>query len=251
MSKLLNAAILEGVVLLFVIFIVVMLYIRYFNRKKTASLLLAVAFTFWLIAIICLFTFRVLAYLVEIALITELFDYSDFGINLGYIFSAFSNVFILFFVAYIFSQSPLFRRTGFYLPFSYASLNGVTIGLLVNATIREWPNPEYALGTTLYHLILTFMAFSTLIIFAVRPLRRATYKWEKAGFVFILCSGIFGILIYLSFAVDVVIGGGYTTFFFLAYAFSILMIIFAYMGYVMPNFVRNWFKEKSIEEPAK
>lgn len=247
MSDLLNAAITEGIVLLFVIFIVIMLYIRYKERKKTAALLLAVAFNFWLIAIICLFSFRLVAYFQEIGIITNTFDFADLGINFGYGFSALSNVFILFFVAYIFSQSPFFRSTGMYLPFSFASLNGVTIGLLIGSVVRNWPNPEYELGTTIYHLILTFMAFSTLIFFAIRPLRQATFKWEKAGFAFIICSGIMGILIYLSFAVDVIIGAGYTPFFFIAYVFGILMVIFAYLGYVMPNFVRKMFKTKEAE----
>ncbi|NHJ40414.1 MAG: hypothetical protein FK731_10315 [Asgard group archaeon] len=247
MSDLLNATIIEGIVLVFVTFIVIMLYIRYNERKKTASLLLAIAFNFWLIAIICLFSCRLVSYLQEIAIVTNLYDFADLGINLGYIFSALSNVFILFFVGYIFSQSPFFRSTGMYFPYTFAALNGVTIGLILGSLIRNYKDPVYDLGSTIYHLILTFMAFSTLIIFTIRPLKQATYKWEKAGFGFIIGSGIAGILIYLSFAIDVLIGGGYTPFFFLAYAFGILMVIFAYLGYVMPNFVRKMFKTREIQ----
>jgi ABC-type cobalamin transport system permease subunit len=257
MSDLLNATITEGIVLIFVAFIVTMLYIRYANRKKTAALLLAVGFSFWLVAIICLFTFRLMSYLVEIGKFVEYFSYSDLGINLGYAFSAISNVFIMFFVSYVFAQSPMFRRTGMFIPFNFAAFNGATIGLLIGSTLRNWPTPDYALGSTAYHLIMTFIAFSTLIIFAIRPLRRATYRWEKAGFAFIICSGVTGILIYLSFTLDVMlpeftsIEGGYTPFFYLAYVFGILMVIFAYLGYVMPNFVRNWFKEKPAKELAE
>jgi hypothetical protein len=224
-----------------------MLYIRYSERKKTAALLLAISFNFWLIAIICLFSFRLVAYLQEIAIVTSTFDFANLGINFGYGFSALSNVFIIFFVAYVFSQSQFFRSTGMYLPFTYATFNGVTIGLLLGSVFRNWPNVQYEIGTTIYHLILTFMAFSTLIIFAIRPLRQATFRWEKAGFAFIICSGVAGILIYLSFTIDVIVGGGYTPFFFIAYAFGILMVIFAYLGYVMPNFVRKMFKTKGME----
>jgi len=247
-TKILLATITEGIVLLFVTFIVIMLYVRYIKRKKPAALTLAVAFTFWEIANICLFVMRLLTYLKLTGYIVSSIDFAGVGINLGYIFSAISNVLIMTFVAIVFSQSPMFRRSGMFIPFAYAIFNGVTIGLLIAATIREWPTPLYSIETTIYHLFLTIMVFASLIVFTIRPIRRAQMKWEKAGFGFIIASGVTGILIFVSFAVDVVLGDiqdkSYTIFFFIAYVFAVLMIVFAYLGYVMPNFVRNWFKEK-------
>ena len=54
-QKLFMATVTEGIVLLFVTFVVIMLYVRYARRRKTAAIALAVAFSFWDIAIICLF----------------------------------------------------------------------------------------------------------------------------------------------------------------------------------------------------
>ncbi|NHJ05629.1 MAG: hypothetical protein EAX90_12455 [Candidatus Heimdallarchaeota archaeon] len=254
----LGAVITEGIVLVVVTFVVIMLYIRYANRKKDAALALAVAFTFWDIAIISLFVNRILSYLIEQEIIEpilyqgEIIVFSELGINLGYAFSALSNIFITLFVALVFTQSPMFRRTRMLIPINIAGLNGITIGLLIGATMRGWPEPSYDLIPTLYHLLMTIISFCMLIIFTVRPYRQSTLRWERAGFAFIISSGVFGILIYLSFAIDFLLGDGglnvfekgYTPFFYLAYVFAVIMCSFAYLGYVMPNYVRNWFKEK-------
>ncbi|HUT80965.1 MAG TPA: hypothetical protein VMZ29_07160 [Candidatus Bathyarchaeia archaeon] len=249
-TKLLLAIITEGIVLLSVSFVVLFLYIKYRQRKKSAALALAVAFTFYNIAIICLFTFRILAYLQEVGTLSDYYGFSNIGISLGYGFSALSNIFIFIFVSIIFAQSPMFRRTGTIAPLIFASLNGVTIGLLVGNAITNWPNPSYDLGPTVYHLILTFIAFISLIRFTIPSYKAATLKWEKAGFQFIIVSGTFGILVYLSFVVDVILGdltgiieNGYTPFFFIAYVCALIMCNFAYLGYSMPNAVRKWFKE--------
>ncbi len=258
MDRLLAAVIIEGIVLVFVMFVVTMLFIRYFNRRRRTALTLAVAFTFWDIAIICLFVFRLLEYLVVNGLLLnpEGREYGSIGVMLGYSFSALSNIFILIFVALVFSQAAAFRRTGMMVPMFFAALNGITIGILLGGGIRLWPAPTYTLFPTLYHLALTFISFIALIIFTRQPLRHATLRWEKAGFRFIILSGVFGILIYLSFALDFLFGdnalgiisGGYTPFFFLAYVFAIFMCGFAYIGFTMPNFIRNRYRETKMND---
>ena len=253
MDRILVAVITEGIVLAFVMFVVVMLYVRYFSRRRRSALALAIAFTFWDIAIIFLFVFRLLEYLVINGLILNPNgrEYGDIGVMLGYSFSALSNIFILIFVSIIFSQSAMFRKTGMMVPLIFAALNGITIGVLIGGGIRLWPTPQYSLFPTLFHLTMTFIAFIALIVFTRQPLRYATLRWEKAGFRFIILSGVFGILIYLSFALDFLFGdnvlgiisGGYTPFFFFAYVFAIIMCSLAYLGFTMPEFVRRRFKE--------
>jgi hypothetical protein len=258
MDRLLVAVITEGIVLVFVMFVVTMLFIRYFKRKRRTALSLAVAFTFWDIAIICLFVFRLLEYLAVNSLIANPnnMEFGDIGVMLGYSFSALSNIFILIFVALVFSQSAMFRRTGMMVPLLFAALNGITIGILLGGGIRLWPAPEYTLFPTMYHLVLTFISFIALIVFTRQPLRHATLRWEKVGFRYIIISGVFGILIYLSFALDFLFGdnalgiisGGYTPFFFFAYVFAIFMCSFAYIGFTMPDFIRNRLKETKLND---
>jgi len=244
MSRLLPAAIVESVVFLFATFIVVLLFKRYRERRKPAALALAMAFGFWELAIICLMVMRYLSYIAEdLHLLDTTISYADIGISLGYIFSAASNVLILTFVAIVFTQSPFFRSTGMLLPFTFGLFNGATIGMLIANIIRNPTKPEYSIWITLYHLVLTFISFGALIFFAIKPLRQASFKWEKVGFRFIISSGLMGIFIYLSFAIDVLISKGYTAFFFLAYVFAIFMLIFAYIGFVMPSFIRKRFQE--------
>ncbi len=259
-QKLFMATVTEGIVLLFVTFVVIMLYVRYAKRRKTAAIALAIAFSFWDIAIICLFVMRLLSYLIASGKMADRgVSFSDLGINLGYAFSAISNVFILLFVVIVFSQSAIFRKTGMFSVILVGLLNGITVGMLFGNTIETWPSPAYNLGPTIYHLLLTILSFSALIIFTRQPFQQSTTKWEKAGFRFIILSGIFGILIYLCFALDValgdfassIFGDGYTIFFFLAYVFAILMCSFAYLGYVMPKFVREYYQKQEDQEREK
>ncbi|MHA1124848.1 MAG: hypothetical protein ACTSO7_01910 [Candidatus Heimdallarchaeota archaeon] len=259
-QKLFMATVTEGIVLLFVTFVVIMLYVRFARRKRTAALTLAVAFSFWDVAIICLFIMRLLSYLVESGRLSYSYAFSDLGITLGYVFSAISNVFILVFCAIVFAQSPLFRKTGMLSAIVVGALNGITVGMLIGNAITAVPDaPVYKLGPTIYHLLLTILSFSALIIFTSQPYRQSTSKWEKAGFRFIILSGIFGILIYLCFALDValgdfaaeIFGDGYTIFFFLAYVFAVLMCSFAYLGYVMPKFVRDYYQIQEEKEREK
>ncbi|MBD3191531.1 MAG: hypothetical protein GF308_12855 [Candidatus Heimdallarchaeota archaeon] len=251
----LAAVVTEGIAFLVVLFVVISLYIRYSNRRKPAALTLAVAFNFWDLGALCLFTGKLLTYILEQRAGGELgpdqINFSHLGINLGYGFSALSNVFLMVFVAQIFSQTPFFRRTKMTLPIIAGAFNGITIGLVIEAIRRTWPVPSYNIGPTVYHLILTFIAFGSVGIFSIRPLRNATFRWEKAGFIFIIVSSIFGILIYLSFAIDVILPqasvvfeGGYTPFYYLGYVFAIFMCAFAYFGYVMPKFIRDIFREQ-------
>ena len=105
-NLLLAATITEGIVVLFATFIVIMLYRRYFIRRKPAALALSVAFMWWDFAIISLFICRLLGYLRDEGFLpsfaTNDVRIEDLGIMIGYGYSALSNVFILIFVAIVF-----------------------------------------------------------------------------------------------------------------------------------------------------
>lgn len=236
--------------------VVIPMYIQYSKRKRNAALMIAVSFTFWGFAAMATFIGAVLHYIN--APIAGDIQFSRYGINLGYAFSALSNIFMVLFVSEIFSRFPVFRRTKKTIPIINGILNGVTIGLIVNAFVEsakatdptEYLNPAYPIPQTVYHLILTFISFTFLLVFSARARNQATLRWEKAGFGFIIWTSITGICVYLSFVLDLVVqdiwpavfGSGYTQFNNLGWLFAIAMVNLAYIGFFMPNWIRERYK---------
>ncbi len=250
------AIVMMGLAVVFVIVVVIPLFIIYFKRRKPVALTIAMTFTFWNLGAIAVFVGSILQY-IHTPVLGEI-QYSRYGINLGYAFSAISNILMVFFVSQIFSQYPLFRRTQKLIPLINAILNGITIGMIINTITDSFPpkvisevfNPAYPIPQTIYHLVLTFAAFIILLVFSARALNLASFLWEKAGFGFIIASAVFGILIYISFALDLVLqdffpifSEGYTIFNILGWLFAIFMANFAYFGYFMPTGLRNFFKK--------
>jgi hypothetical protein len=252
----------EGLAFIAVSIVVALLYIRYFRRKKIAGLSLAAAFTFWNIGVIFLFVGKLTYYIIQTqhggVYPTDLPHFSDLGIVFGYGFSAISNVFMVLFVSQVFSQSDLFRKTKSFIPLLMGVLNGMTVGMIIHTLIdnyqdSQWSESSYPIAPTIFHLILTFFTFLLLIYFASKALQRSLLRWEKAGFIFIIFSGVMGFSMYLSFVVDVAIltftpRSGFTPFYYLAYVLGILMCVLAYFGYIMPNWVRNYFSKSEPTE---
>lgn len=247
----LRAVIMEGLTFVAVTFVVIMLYIRYYQRRKGAAFSLALAFTFWDLGALSVFIAALVQFIKQPASGGASFNYATIGINFGYAFSALSNIFIVLFVSQIFYQAPFFRRTQKLLPIINSILNGITIGMVIDTLSTNWLAPEYPIPQTVYHLVLTIFSFSLLLSFTIKPLQEATFRWEKVGFGLIISSAVSGILIYLSFALDIIFPdifgifiGGYSPFNTLGWVFGILMCVLAYYGYVMPKFLRNMFREQ-------
>lgn len=259
-----GSIIILGFVLIAVFSVVTMLFLKYLNRRKEPALTLAMTFLFWGISGILVFLGFILHY-INMPIPAGEIQYSRYGINLGYLFSAVSNMFMVLFISQIFSQAPMFRRTKKTIPLVNAILNGITIGLIINtlslslktvadgADISEVYNPEYPIAQTIYHLLLTFFSFSLLLALSIKERKGASLRWERAGFTFIIFYAISGILIYIMFVLDLVLAlmfeifsMGYTIFNYLGWTFAILMSTFAYLGYAMPTRIRNLLKEKEV-----
>ena len=256
----LTAIIMVGLATLAVFSTVILLFIRYLQRKKMPALTLVITFLFWGLGGLSVLIMFILHYLNAPQLAGEV-QYARYGINLGYLFSAISNIFMVLFVSQIFSQSPLFRRTKSTLPIINGILNGITIGLIINSIslsldttnpdITEIYNPQYPIAQTVFHLIMTLTAFILLQGFSIKYSRQASTRWEKVGFNFINLYAISGMMIYILFAVDLIVAElftyfayGYTIFNYLGWACGILMAVFGYLGYAMPTGIRNMLKEK-------
>ena len=246
----LGALITVGIVTLAVTIVVIFLYIRYIERRRLPAITLAVTFTFWDLGALSVFIGSLIHYIKQ-PIAAESIQFVRYGFNIGYAFSAISNIFLVIFVSQIFAQSPMFRKTYKLVPLINAIFNGVTIGLIVDVIIADPTNPAYGLTQTIYHLVMTFIAFLLLLFFSIGARGKVQFRWEKAGFSFIIGSALAGIMIYLMLALDRVatlfVPGfeeGYTPFLYIGWTFAILMCTLAYAGYVMPTFLRRLFKEE-------
>ena len=248
------AMITEGLAFLAVFIVVVFLFIKYAKRKRPAALSLAITFTFWGLGALSVLIGSILQYVIDPAPSPGVLQYTRYGFNIGYALSAISNIFLMLFISQIYSRYTFFRKTGKMIPLINGILNGITIGLLIDAIQTNTANPEYGLVPTIYHLVLTFIAFTFLLGFSISARRQSLYKWERAGFAFIIVSALSGIMIYLMFALDRIatlfIPGfeyGYTPFLYIGWSFAILMATFAYAGYVMPEGLRKMFSEEEAK----
>lgn len=246
----LAALVTVGIVTVAVTIVVIFLFIRYFERRRLAALTLAITFAFWDLGVISVFVGSLIHYLRQ-PIVEGSYQIVRYGFNIGYAFSAISNIFLVIFISQIFAQSPLFRKTYKMVPLVNAILNGVTIGLIIDTIIADPFNPSYPLGQTIYHLVMTFIAFLLLLFFSIGARGRVQLRWEKAGFSFIIGSALAGIMIYLMLALDRVVTlfvpgfeEGYTPFLYIGWTFAILMCTLAYAGYIMPTFLRRLFKEE-------
>jgi hypothetical protein len=259
----LSAIIMMGISIVFVTIVVGFLFKKYAERRRTPALSLAFAFLLWDLGAISVFVFAILHYVLNP--IAGEYQYTRYGINLGYAFSAMSNILLVFFISQIYSQSPMFRKTQKAIPIANSILNGVTIGLITDTIVYSFDptiveeaakfNPEYPIGQTIYHLALTLIAFLMLLVLSAQSRKQALFRWEKAGFGFIIASAISGIFVYVFFALDLVVqetglaifADGYTVFNHLGWVSAMLMALFGYAGFVMPPRLRNWFQAKDKE----
>ncbi len=266
----LGSIIIVGFVIVAVFTVVIMLFAKYLSREKLPALTLTITFLFWGLSGIAVFLGFILHYInmpdINTLIPAGEIQYSRYGINLGYLFSAASNMFMVLFISQIFSQTPMFRRTKKTIPLVNAILNGITIGLIINtlslslktvadgADITEVYNPQYPIAQTIYHLILTLFSFTLLLALSYKERKDASLRWERTGFTFIILYGFSGIMIYVMFVLDLIFplilpdifGLGYTIFNYSGWVFAILMCTFAYLGYAMPKRLRNLLKEPEV-----
>jgi len=254
-----RAIVMMGLAFIFVLIVTIPLYIVYFQRKKSAALTLAVAFTFWALGALSVFI-GCLIHRILLQVDEGEIQYAGYGINFGYAFSALSNIFMVLFVSQVYSKFNLFNRTQKVIPLINAILNGITIGLIIDTItksietidVEKKYNPDYPIGQTIYFLVWTLVAFLFLLIYSAKARIIATYRWEKVGFLLIVLSAVSGMLVYISFALDIVVQeafpsafiGGYTIFNILGWLFAIFMANLAYFGYLMPKRLRALFKEE-------
>ncbi|MBD3191527.1 MAG: hypothetical protein GF308_12835 [Candidatus Heimdallarchaeota archaeon] len=234
----------------FAILIDILLLRKYQQRKKSATLTLTAAiFSFGLAAIS----------LAVFALLTELkvskYGLNFVGINIGYIFTMVADIAIFNFTLQIFVPRDKWIKL------VYSICGGVVIGLILpdvvplssggfqdEELLREIIESETNLWKLIILLVLTFIAFTTLLVFALRETRKADLTWEKRGFQFIALFAFVGILVYLFLVLDSfldqILIKKTQILYHVGLSLTVVDFIFAYLGYIYPPWLRNLFREK-------
>ena len=178
--------------------------------------------------------------LIFLTLFTTLFAHGTGEDHLHFFSTLHTETFVLFIVGFI---AIIFRDNDSRMPVLFATLNGITIGFLI-------PNMSFAedvynsvLYYLMWHIVISVYIFTTLAVYSFREAKHTQQKIPKAGFRLIGSYGIFVDLVFVFFILDLIIGtineSGYTAFYYLAWTSGGISVFFAYLGYVMPNWLKN------------
>ncbi len=238
-----TAMLYEPSVAILISIIAILSYRKYRNKRSEPTKFLSYSMIFLSLSILATGTGKVIMFFAPFT--PEEFNVTGFTILIGYCLSATSNIFAARFIQSIFKD----ENSNF--AFYAAIGNGITIGFIISKII----DPDIAFKTYAYnkivpaliwHIIMTALTYSSLIIVSRNEAKNATTKLMKTGFKLISYYGIGYLLVFVFFIADLFYGTargkGYTIFYYLGWTSAAVAIIFAYLGYIMPD----WFRKKLV-----
>ena len=229
------APITESIVALAMFVLVVSIWQRYLRRKRDATLYLSVAFTSYATSVLLTAIGKWLQFGLNID--PEVTSYADFFILLAYTFTALSNVYLFAFI------DTIFLNKGIKAILPIAILNSISIGLFIPAISLKQGSYAATTPIVLYHALNTIFLMCILTYVSLRERKKSDEKLPKIGFLLIAFYGVFNLLLFLSFGIDLAIvyltEKGYSPFYYLSWVFALLGLICGYLGYIMPD----WFKK--------
>ena len=237
---------------------------KYFERRARPTLYLSLAYLSISIAVLTNtigLTLELLSQLIpDMALFFVPYTPadSDLPIDLATTLFAISNIFLLYFISNIFSNAKLFAKFGnkFNILFVIITLifcivrmwTGISIFIMkveivqVTPTITAYAN-QWRILLFIILVIISLMVYSILIQSAISEAGRIDKKLHRRGFYLIAVSGILDISTWVFFIVDTIIFGitgiAITIYNYLAWTCAIIASFSAYLGYLLPNFLRK------------
>ncbi len=225
------ALIIESIVSISSLTIGIMTFLKWQQRKRKATLFLSLAMLSYSLAII----------LVNIGHYLDFFSsqypaitYADVGLTLSFVFFLFANVLTRLFIQMVFVDEI---KLGFLVFFGV--VHGLTIGLLLSNVSTEPESFESNLIYLIMGVLLLLIVNSQLIFFAFKEMQKNEKKLPKIGFLLIGFFGIFIILVFIFIVADVIAPNPFSIFYYLSMFTAILAIVFAYLGYIMPDWFKN------------
>ncbi|MCG3216264.1 MAG: hypothetical protein KAS63_06075 [Candidatus Heimdallarchaeota archaeon] len=245
----LSAIIFESVCVICLIIITFFLWKKYLERQKRPVLFLGLNFSFFTMAVFVDIIGRWIGYFSYPNISYLDVSYTDLTTLLNYILLAIANCFVIIFIDEVF----LHKGTKFVLPFGV--LNGLVIGLIIPPVIGWFSDSEFGLlreqiGVIIVFAVISVVTYGILAFFAIKEGVLNTERLPKIGFHLIGTFGVCLVLLFLSFAGDTFIiqiiaryDQGYSPFFYLGFALSILGIVLGFLGYIMPSWFKNIFSK--------
>ncbi|MCG3219351.1 MAG: hypothetical protein KAR35_10110 [Candidatus Heimdallarchaeota archaeon] len=223
------ALIIEPLIALGMTILAIFTYQKYREREKDATLYLSIGIVFYSFSVWASSVGKWIQFYSSVTFEEE--SYSDLTISFAYCFAAVTSVFVFAFVNEIFldGKKPLLLF--------YGILNGITIGMILTNTGLDPDTYDIIFPFVLYHAVLSLVPNGMLIYFGFKEASAQEEKIPKAGFTLIGFFGVFSIMVFILFAIDVQ-WMSYSPAYYAAWITAGFATLCGYIGYIMPN----WFK---------
>ncbi len=163
-------------------------------------------------------------------------SYSNYTINIAYVFTAIGSIFLYSFIEEIFHRDHIYRK------YFFAITEGIVAGLIIGLNSVDYSSYQQMIPAIAILIVLSSWIYISLIVYSIRYYKKSNNKQSRIGFSMFAMYGVFLILVFVSFLIDVIIvtlkGTAYNIEYYLGWTFATLASISAYLGYVMPS----WFK---------
>ena len=225
------ALIIEPLVAIGMLILAVSGFMKYSEKKRKPTLYLTLSFVFYSLGIASSGIGKWLQFFANVT--PEEISFADGTILIAYCLTAIATVFLMVFVDLVFLE------VGPWFIVSVGIINGITVGIMITKLNFSSNAYDEALSIVIFHALVTLALVLLLAILSLREAKQNKERLPKMGFTFIGLYGIFVSMVFILFAVDIALGGGYSAFYYLAWVSAGIGSLFGYVGYIMPD----WFKK--------
>ena len=246
----LSAVIFETFISVMLLIVVILILVKYTQRRKKPVLYLFLTFSSFTLASVISTTGRWISYLAPDGSYLTV-SYTDLTTMTAFLLIAISNCFVIAFVETVFAN----KGVDFALPFLVT--NGIVVGMSLEAIVYWFSNKEFGLIRDRFYIlvllaIISLVSYGIMIYFAFKESRHNTEKLPRTGFNLIAVYGISVSLLFIFFALDSVsitliaaFSKGYSPFYYLGWTFAMIGVFLGYLGYIMPGWLKNLIAKES------
>lgn len=236
----LDSIIIESSVAIIILIFTILTYLRYRKKRSLATLYLTLTNLLFTLAAISSATGK----FIDFTFISpqESISYSGFTINIAYCFVLIGNIFIFSFV------ETFFKKDNDNHKYIVSILCGILVGVILAKDRLESNAYSNMLIFLILMVVISFYIYIDLLKNSLVEIRNTKEKLERYAFLFISLYAIFLTLIFLFFISDLILiqltGNGYNIEYYFGWISAAIAAFFGYLGYIMPNWLRNLIEVK-------